>query len=612
VIGVVLAALLVGAPAADAARSWSPPVAIGALTPFAPSNEQAVATVTEAGEVLAVWNDPGLGVLRAAVRPAPPSAPLIQTLVGGAGPMAIASDAAGNAVVAMHTRSGILYALRPAGGVFGPVMTLDASGSGEPRVAMTPAGDAVIVYEREVAGGVRVIGARRPAGGTFGPPVELTPTLDVDRSPPSGDLVRFLWLNDVVLSPAGEATVSWQRGASHSQAVEAVRWPAAGGPHAVQELSGIGTDPELGVDARGNVVVAWIDGPHQIGGAMMAAFAHPGGDFGTPAPLGADSIYPESFQPAETSLAMRPDGRFAIAFDRITTHSANTGSANGVWMSYGDAAAETLSAPGPAQTVVNTEPLLVTATPDGGWLLFSEAYSAHVLRATRVSPSGIAGPEEALHCPDAGVPIAARQSATGTTTLVWMQRDEVARARQLMISDDRPGPDTDPNCGVNWWTITTGPPGSWTPMQPTGPPPGIPPTVPPAHAQPANLPTAAGSPPAPAPPPPPLQELRTARHVTLKRAVRRGIVARLIGRRESTVRVRLSMPARSRIRASRRHSKTIASRSLALHAGRGTLVRLRLDRKARHALRARTRTRLTLRADASGTPLGQWHVTLTR
>jgi hypothetical protein len=213
---------------ASAARSWSPPLQIGAIYPFAPTNAQAVATIPPTGEVGVVWADVDLGELRAAIRsPVPGSTPVVQDLPGAGTPLAIDSDSAGDMIAAVGVGVGIGYVVRPAGGVFGAVEVLDPDGTGEPRVAMTATGDAVIVYERIVSGGVQVMGARRPAGGSFGPPVALTPPLPVD-SAAGGDATERVWLNSVALAPSGEVSVAWQRGAWRAQRIEAVRWPASG------------------------------------------------------------------------------------------------------------------------------------------------------------------------------------------------------------------------------------------------------------------------------------------------------------------------------------------------------------------------------------------------
>ncbi len=84
---------------------------------------------------------------------------------------AVASHAGGAAVVAASTTEGVRVAVREPGGTWGAPVTLAATDSNLPEVAINARGDAVVLWSEIPPDdrSLRLRGARRAAGGSFGP-----------------------------------------------------------------------------------------------------------------------------------------------------------------------------------------------------------------------------------------------------------------------------------------------------------------------------------------------------------------------------------------------------------------------------------------------------------
>ena len=139
----------------------------------------------------------------------------------------VALDAQGNALAVWTRRSGdssVLQASwRPAGAGWQPAVDLSARGYVSPylHVAMTPRGDAVVLWETFVARRYIAMSAARPAGGAWERPVRVSPG---SRRPSVPQLA---------LDPRGTAFAVWEqwvRGTTTVRAACGHRRRAGAGP----------------------------------------------------------------------------------------------------------------------------------------------------------------------------------------------------------------------------------------------------------------------------------------------------------------------------------------------------------------------------------------------
>lgn len=161
---------------------------------------------------------------------------------------------------------------RSAAGTFGPVQTLSDAGqdASSPKVALDPAGNAVVVWERSDGSSAscctRVQARARSAGGTLGPVQTL--------SAPGQDAFGA----GVGVEADGDALVTWARkdgsagcgGSGGCARVQARPRSAAGTLGPVQTLSGASANahsPKLAVNADGDAVVVWARTTTPCGGS---------------------------------------------------------------------------------------------------------------------------------------------------------------------------------------------------------------------------------------------------------------------------------------------------------------------------------------------------------
>jgi hypothetical protein len=234
----VLTLLALGLPAsgvAASARSWSAPVELAGP---AGSVGAPQISLDGSGESVAVW-DVGYGVqafarapgtrpfvskatdvVQAAVRPVGGSYGTAQTLSNPDADAYSASDgtdAEGEAIAvwtqaqtdeaSFGEKSTIEYALRPAGGSFGPAKLLSAAGAQgeEPSLAVNAAGEAVAVWLG--AKGTEIQYATRGPGGTFGAPQTFAPTGSASPDDPHA-----------ALDGRGDAIIVWDEGENRARA----------------------------------------------------------------------------------------------------------------------------------------------------------------------------------------------------------------------------------------------------------------------------------------------------------------------------------------------------------------------------------------------------------
>ncbi|WP_169542158.1 hypothetical protein [Solirubrobacter soli] len=224
-----------------------------------------------------------------------------------------AAQPSGAAIVAGATAGALRVALRePGAATFGAPLTLAAAKNVyELSVAVSPNGDAVVLWAEYDAQRVRIRVARRDAGGAFGAPVELVPWRRATGA--AGVLAGMSADGETVVlvrTPTGTA--------QRSGSTDAVRSGARGaplGPPALlaPDLYGLA----LGVAPDGRVVVAAASG-----GSVYALERPRGGTLSAPQRL-TDPL--ETVNPDQMALAFGADGRTVIAWhddDQGTTGAA--------------------------------------------------------------------------------------------------------------------------------------------------------------------------------------------------------------------------------------------------------------------------------------------------
>ncbi len=228
-----------------------------------------VVLVSAAAAAPAPWGPPtGLGDTgRAAIAPKPE----------------LAVDAAGEAVAVWERRdrgeAAIEAAARLPGGEWSAPIAISGKGDevGEPEVAISPAGRAVVVWQRSAGADTIVESASRPARGRWSRPLALS------RKGGRAAVPR------VALDAVGDAFAVWQRYDGEATVIQSSsarvgrRWSAP------EDLSPEGRDalgPQIAVDPTGNAVAIWRL-IHGFGAAVQAASRPPGGRWSAPRAVSA-------------------------------------------------------------------------------------------------------------------------------------------------------------------------------------------------------------------------------------------------------------------------------------------------------------------------------------
>lgn len=330
----------------------------------------------------------------ASVRPlgSPPQAP--QQLDGGWNFYpAIDASAAGGAVAAWYNEDTgeIRVAERPASG--GPFTVTASVGGGrgdyshgQPFVAVNERGDAIVVYLAEAAGEQQVRALYRPANGVFGSPEA------VGESAPSSSA----YPRDVALAPDGTAVVGFIR--AHRAHV-AVRPPS--GPFEPAEPFGATArdhswqSPRVGIDAVGDVVVAWLeDVPENGTGPVRAAFRRAGQQvYGPPQETGL-----RASEVARIELGVSAVGEVVLLVEAETTNPYGGTRLEGLHVAMGNALIGRL---GPEQAITD----IWGSYPSFAMNARGEAVVAYdqccpmAVRARRRLPLGGFGPVEDVQPP---------------------------------------------------------------------------------------------------------------------------------------------------------------------------------------------------------------------
>ena len=224
------------------------------------------------GDALVVWNryDYGYGhrVEAQTLSTANVLGPL-HTLsdIGGTVDPQVAVDASGNAVIAWRRWNGEYHAIEArtlsAAGALGAEVLQISEGdddAGGPQVAFDANGVAVLGWTSSSDGGVA-----RAQTRTLSPAGTLGDVVDLSTGPNDASSLRL------AVEPDGDAVYAWQQLGSAGYTRIKLRTRSAAGDvgAAVETISGAGVDaeePQLGADADGDAVVAWLrdDGAGEV------------------------------------------------------------------------------------------------------------------------------------------------------------------------------------------------------------------------------------------------------------------------------------------------------------------------------------------------------------
>jgi hypothetical protein len=274
---------LVQASARPAGGAWEAPQNLSA--PGHDANNPQVA-LDAAGNAIVVWQrwNGATMVVQGAVRPFGGAWQAAQDLSSGyATDPQVALDPAGDAVAVWQYFNGsntIVQAVtRPAGGAWSTPQDISAAGQSVsfPQVAVDAAGNAIAVWARSNGSNTIVQAAARPVEGAWGSPQDLSaPGQNAD-------------LPEVAVSPAGDAVAVWQRSDGANTIVQAAVRAADGGWGTAQDLSAAGQNsdfPQVAVDPAGNSVAVWTS--YENGTEVVQAATRPAGSaWGAPQTLSA-------------------------------------------------------------------------------------------------------------------------------------------------------------------------------------------------------------------------------------------------------------------------------------------------------------------------------------
>lgn len=194
----------------------------------------------------------------------------------------------------------------------GPVLTVSARDASvaAPALAVTPGGDAVVVWRQDLGASGPVFASVRTKGAPFTPPRR------VSAANVYADQI------DVAVDPRGRATAVWAQAAGANGVPRAAAAWTSGrgrpfGP--VQVVSAPGVEAigaGVAVDGRGTALTAWVGVPPdgQAGASVAQAATRPaGGRFGPSRTLDR-AQGPVSFE--RPAVAVAADGRAVAAWER--------------------------------------------------------------------------------------------------------------------------------------------------------------------------------------------------------------------------------------------------------------------------------------------------------
>jgi hypothetical protein len=229
--------------------------------------------------------------------------------VNASTPPDIELDAAGNAIATWSSNTGlesaVRYAIRPAGGVFGPATTLDdpaATVAQFPDIAVAPNGLAVIGWRRIIGMKAEAGYSIRPPGGTFSPPQSIAGdpgAANLNSSP------------EVVLDDTGAGIATWASTGPESTAIRYARLDPGSPSFGPTETIEPGNGNRIAMAPSGAAVMTWV--PNGAVEEVRYAFRAPGGPFGP-----ADGI-PDPDSPIAVRPAIAPDGSAVLGYTSLAS-----------------------------------------------------------------------------------------------------------------------------------------------------------------------------------------------------------------------------------------------------------------------------------------------------
>lgn len=303
------ASLLAVAPA-GAAPTWLAPVKLSA----AGQSAEAPHVSTDAqGDALSVWRrfNGTAYVIEAASRSAgsgswQPPVTLSNTKEEGLVPR-VGLDAKGDAMAVWESYDGAEYSIQAVtrSGLVGswqaPVTLkmLGAAAAPPPDLAVDPQGDAVVIWPR---GEKFIESAIRPAGGSFQTPETLSETAAAQHSAQVG------------IDAAGDAIAVWEEDVAAETLIGAASRPASGKwqkPVILSAPTENANEPRVAVDAQGDAVAVW---ERPTGGKEIieaAAKPAPSATWGKPVALTNPAIV---IEPANQQVAIDAKGEAVVTW----------------------------------------------------------------------------------------------------------------------------------------------------------------------------------------------------------------------------------------------------------------------------------------------------------
>jgi hypothetical protein len=249
-------------------RSRAASGALGAITALSKRGQRSDTpqiAMGPAGDALIVWST---DIVQARARSASGTLGPIMKLsrVNSAAPQ-VAMNASSDAIVVWRRfdeKNSVIRIdarARSASGVLGPVQTLSDStqNADVPQVAITDAGDAMVVWRHFDGTNWRIQARTRFADGTLGPVRMVSKTNEDGQGP------------KVVLDADGTALVVWQSSVGHIEAAQGSLTEKFGAVKAISD----GTDtfkansPVVALDGDGNALIAWTLALESAGGASV-------------------------------------------------------------------------------------------------------------------------------------------------------------------------------------------------------------------------------------------------------------------------------------------------------------------------------------------------------
>lgn len=254
------------------------------------------------GAVYNVSRSPDRPEMRARVSDLAAGETLIQTLDSESFFPSVDGSIAGGAVAAWYredVQEVRIAELHPGERRFGSPHSATASGGnfsyGRPIVRVNERGDSIVVYLSGAGELLHWVVARyRPAGGRFGPPERVAGPAAADRIYPRDAALGVDGTAIVSLVQDGRAGIATRPPDGTFGAAEPIGEPLP--EHSWRS-------PQVGIDASGNVVAAWLEGaPVNDTGPVKLAFRRAGATFGSP---------------VDTGLRATDHGRIGLGVSRI-------------------------------------------------------------------------------------------------------------------------------------------------------------------------------------------------------------------------------------------------------------------------------------------------------